>query len=143
MLLPALYWGLDLLWHIFFSNSPLLLCANLVLPLAVSLAAAVAWRVWSAKLSQCVGLGLCTLLGIYVTGPMYMLLQGWLFQAQEFPGGGPGLWRLVLDWAITTVMFPITTLSFSTYDATLPAPFLTSFGVWLVGRRFSHSQPAN
>jgi hypothetical protein len=37
-------------------------------------------------------------------------------------------------WFFGTLIFPLTTLDFSTYDATLPAPFLTWLGVWLVGR---------
>ena len=137
VLLPALYWGLDLLWHAFLSESPLLLVANLAIPLGSSLGAFLCWTVWDAKLSQCASLGFYTWLGIYVSSPTYMLLQARLFEGHVLSSSH----GLLSDWAFATLWFPITTFSFSTYDATLPAPFLTWLGVWLAGRIHARSWP--
>ena len=140
VLLPMLYWGLDLVWHVFLSRSTLLLLlANLVIPLGVSLATLLCWRAWGTKLSQCAGLGFNTWLGIYASGPTYMLLQARLFEGHI---GEPGFRGLVSTWAFITLLFPMTTFSFSTYDATLPAPFLTWLGVWLAGRIYARSRPS-
>jgi hypothetical protein len=138
VLLPALYWGLDLIWHVFWSESRLLLLANLAIPVVVSLVALLCWTLWGDKLSECASLGklsprailgLSTFLGIYVSGPSYMLLETRVLQ------GHLGSSEHVLSlWFFGTLIFPLTTLDFSTYDATLPAPFLTWLGVWLVGR---------
>ncbi len=133
VLLPTLYWGLDLLWHAVLSHSPLLLLANVVIPFAVSVGAFLSWKAWSSKLSQCASLGFLTWLGIYVSGPTYMLLQARLSQGHVWSSTqGP-----LSEWVFLTLAFPFTTFSFSTYDATLPAPFLTWLGVWLAGRIYA------
>jgi len=138
VLLPTLYWGLDLLWHAVLSHSPLLLLANVVIPFAVSVGAFLSWKAWSSKLSQCASLGFLTWLGIYVSGPTYMLLQARLSQGHVWSGTqGP-----LSDWVFLTLAFPFTTFSFSTYDATLPAPFLTWLGVWLAGRIYAAAPQA-
>lgn len=137
VLLPSLYWGLDLLWHAFLSDSRLLLLVNLVIPLMIALSAFLCWTAWDAKLSQCAGLASYTLLGIYVTGPTYVILQSRLLEGHVLSNSQ----ELLSNWALTTLLFPITTFSISTYDATLPAPFLACLGVWLAGRIHKRSQP--
>jgi hypothetical protein len=138
VLLPAFYWGLDLIWHVFWSESPLLLLANLAIPVGVSLSALLCWTLWGDKLSECASLGklspsaivgLSTFLGIYVSGPSFMLLE-----ARVLQGHLGSSEQILSTWFIGTLLFPLTTLDFSTYDATLPAPFLTWLGVWLAGR---------
>lgn len=129
-LLPAAYWSLDLLWHAAFSESQFLLLANLIIPVAISSAALLCWRLWGAHLASCVSLGFCVWLGIYISGPAYMLLQ-----VKFLPANSPQTFHELLSgWAITTLLFPISTWSISTYDATLPAPFLTWLGVWTAGK---------
>jgi len=134
VLLPTLYWVLDLLWHAILSDSRFLLLVNLAIPFAVSVAAFLSWKAWRLKLSQCASLGFLTWLGIYVSGPTYMLLQARLFQGHVAWSGFHGP---LSDWVLLTLAFPFTTFSFSTYDATLPAPFLTWLGVWLAGRIYA------
>ena len=136
VLLPALYWGLDLVWHALLPNSPLLLLANLAIPFVCAVGALLCWTAWDANLSQCAGLASYTLLGIYFSGPTYMLLQAQLFEG-HVSSSSQGL---LSDWALTTLFFPITTFSFSAYDATLPAPFLTCLGVWVAGRIHARSR---
>ncbi len=136
VLLPSLYWGLDLLWHAFLSESRLLLLANLAIPLVIALGAFMCWMAWDANLSRCASLAFYTLLGIYVSGPTYMLLQARLFEGHVLSNSQ----GLLSTWTLTTLFFPITTFSFSTYDATLPAPFLTCLGVWLAGRIHKRSR---
>jgi hypothetical protein len=58
-----------------------------------------------------------------------MLMQARVFQVQLWPSD-----HLLSAWFVGTLLFPLTTLDFSTYDATLPAPFLSWLGVWLAGR---------
>lgn len=133
LLLPTLYWGLDLVWHTFFLNPRVLLLVNLVLQVVVSLAALLCWTIWNAKLARCASLPLTTLLGIYLGGPTYMLLSEWLLGAHVRTSSQ----ELISTWVSLTLLFPMSTLSLSTYDLTLPAPFLTWFGVWMIGRIYS------
>jgi hypothetical protein len=136
VLLPALYWSVDLLWHASVSELRLFLLVNLAIPLLIGLAAFLCWTLWDAHLSECAGLASYTLLGIYFSGPTYMFLLARLFQG-HVPSNSP---EFLSGWALTTLFFPMSTFVISTYDATLPAPFLTCLCVWLAGRIHARSQ---
>ena len=103
ILLPAVYWGLDALWHVFFSNSRLLLLANLVIPIVLVLAAYLCWAAWGIKLSGCASPSLSTLLGIYLTGPTYLTLGDAISNGHMLSRSQ----ELISSWASMTFMFPI------------------------------------
>ena len=66
-------------------------------------------------------------LGIWVTGPLFMMISA------TFVGGGfsqPGGFSTVL---LLTLLFPISTFSFSTYDGTLLAVLMTTVGLPMTG----------
>ena len=63
------------------------------------------------------------LIGIYFWGPTAAAIVLWL------NGSGDAALNPVLQWLLTTLVFPITTVSLTMYDFSLFAPLLTAFGV--------------
>lgn len=139
--LPLLYWSIDFAIHALMRHSAnglvVLFLLNVVLPCLVALSAVGCWKLVSGKDTQIDGLSLITLLGIYLTGPTYALLQSWLLQPQQLYSGNENIFKI---WLTLTLMFPLSTMSFSTYDLTLPAPFLTTLGIFLFGHLFAETQ---
>jgi hypothetical protein len=128
LLLPWIYWAVDLLMHLLPGGWFIL--GNVVMPVVVSFAAYGFYARWRGRLpwELIFVLAVATLVGIYLLGPLYVVVGSKL--AWKPVGSSAITFR---EWVDLTFAFPISTLSLSTYDGTLPAPLFSAAGVAIAG----------
>ncbi len=138
LLLPSVYWSLDLLIHIIgeiLSRWQLFLLLWVGLPVIVILASITCWRRWRRQLSGCINPGFTTLLGIYISGPTYRIVSTWILSVIGNTSVVIAVSDKISEWALFTLIFPVSTMLFTIYeDGTPLSPFLTCLGVLFVSR---------
>ena len=130
----VVFWTPDVIFHAIVRQGfdwKGVLLLTILLPVATCAVGAVLFfrRRKDALVSSLVGT-----LGIWVTGPLFMMISA------SFEGGGfnqPGGLSAVV---LLTLLFPISTFSFSTYDGTLFAVLAITVCLPVTGSRLSHSR---